>query len=236
MKIKSIRLSRLRNAEHYQYHTEVNDLVAAATDESLNISTLFSVYQQHLKNEGTAMNLILKSEFTDDLNDADNERDSIFRGFYDLVKSGTNHFNPHIKAASERIMFILEDTGNLNAMPYNEQTAMTSALIDKLRTENVGDLAITNTLTWVDELSSKNNAFENLAKTRYTQEAGKTSLRMKEVRLGLDTIYRKMVQLINALILVNGEAGYTSFVSELNERIDKYNLILAQREGRNTKA
>ncbi len=236
MKLKSINLRKLRNAEHYQYHTEVNDLVVAATAESLNISTLFSAYQQHLKNEGTAMNVILKSEFTDDLVDADNERDSTFRGFYDQVKSGTNHFNPDIKAASERIMFVLKDTGNLNELPFNEQTATTSALIDKLRTENADDLSTTNTSVWVDEIEAKNNAFENLAKTRYTKEAGKTSLRMKEVRLDVDTIYRKMVQLVNALILVNGEADYTHFVNELNERIDKYNLILAQREGRKAEA
>ena len=67
MKIKSIRLSRLRNAEHYQYHSEVNDLVLAATAESLNIPALFPAYQQHLQDEGTAINVILKSEFTDDL-------------------------------------------------------------------------------------------------------------------------------------------------------------------------
>ena len=236
MKIKSIRLSRLRNAEHYQYHSEVNDLVLAATAESLNIPALFPAYQQHLQDEGTAINVILKSEFTDDLVEADNERDSIFRGFFDLVKSGTNHFNPDIKAASERIMFVLEDAGNPNELPFNEQTATISALVDKLRTENADDLTTTNASAWINEIEAKNSAFENLTRTRYTREANKTTLRMKEVRLGVDKTYHKIVQLINALIVVNGEAGYTGFVNELNERIDKYNLILAQREGRRLEA
>ena len=232
MKVKSIKLKRLRNAEHYQFHSEFNDLVVAATPGSLNISNLFAAFQQYLQDEGIAMNVIQKSEYTDDLVEADNERDSIFRGFYDLVKSGTNHFSPVIKAASERIMFVLEDAGNLNAMPFNEQTAMTSTLIEKLRTEHAEDLVTTNSVAWMDELEIKNNAFEDLAKTRYSHEAGKPNLRMKEVRLEVDAIFRKIVQLINALILVNGEADYAGFVSELNERIDKFNLTLAQREGR----
>jgi len=51
----------------------------------------------------------------------------------------------------------------------------------------------------------------------------------------VDKAYTTIVDRINALIIVNGARGYTAFVNELNERVDKYNLIIAQREGRNSK-
>jgi hypothetical protein len=43
------------------------------------------------------------------------------------------------------------------------------------------------------------------------------------------------VKRINALIEVNGEADYAEFTTELNQRIDKYSKLLAQRKGRNAK-
>ncbi len=233
MKIKSIRLSRLRNAEHYQYQSEFNDLVIKATSLALGIESLFPSFQARFMDEGIAMNVILKSMITDELVDSDNIRDNTFRGLFDLVKSGTNHFDADTKQAAERVMLVIDEPGNIATKPYNEETAIITTVIDKLRTDHADDLTTLSATAWVDELEAKNNAFEELAKSRYTHEAGKTTLRMKEVRLDVDAVYRKIIQLINALILVNGEAAYSDFVNELNERIDKFNLTLAQREGRN---
>ncbi len=36
-------------------------------------------------------------------------------------------------------------------------------------------------------------------------------------------------------LIVNGEAAYTEFVNELNQRIENYNLVITQRKGRNAK-
>lgn len=232
MKVNSISLKRLRNAEHYQFHTEVKDLVVATTPESLNISSLFDTYLQHFQNEGIAMNMIQKSEFTNALVEADNQRDSIFRGLFDLVKSGTNHFDPAIKQAAERVMLVFNETGNISAMPYNEETAVITAVIDKLQTDYADDLTTLTATAWVEQLGIKNNAFDSLSKSRYASEAGKPDLNMREVRKEVDRSFRKIAQLINALILVNGETDYASFVNELNQRIEKFMNTLSQRKGR----
>jgi hypothetical protein len=75
-------------------------------------------------------------------------------------------------------------------------------------------------------------AFDTLKKARYTQEAEKTQLRMKNVRLLVDGAYRTIVDRVDALVIVNGLDSYESFINELNERIEAYNLMLAQRQGR----
>ena len=71
--------------------------------------------------------------------------------------------------------------------------------------------------------------------TRYTEESGKTMLQMKQVRTQIDASYRTITERINALILINGEADYANFVNELNQRIESYSVMLAQRKGRNAK-
>ncbi|MDR0412621.1 MAG: hypothetical protein LBH61_02280, partial [Dysgonamonadaceae bacterium] len=40
-----------------------------------------------------------------------------------------------------------------------------------------------------------------------------------DIRRRIDTVYREMVKLIDAYIIVNGEKGYDQFVKELNYRI-----------------
>lgn len=58
---------------------------------------------------------------------------------------------------------------------------------------------------------------------------------MKDVRIELDTAYETITKRINALVIVNGPEAYEAFINELNQRIEKYNDIMAQRQGRNKK-
>jgi len=68
---------------------------------------------------------------------------------------------------------------------------------------------------------------------RYTEDASKTELRMKPMRLVTDEAFGKIIKRINALIEVNGEANYTGFVSEINQRIEKYKYLIARHKGGN---
>ncbi|MCG6191387.1 DUF6261 family protein [Maribellus maritimus] len=88
---------------------------------------------------------------------------------------------------------------------------------------------------WVTELKNANNNFETLVKERYSEEAGKTHLSMKEVREQIDAAYHTITERIGALIIVNGEETYSGFVKDLNRRVEKYYRVLSQREGRNSK-
>lgn len=58
---------------------------------------------------------------------------------------------------------------------------------------------------------------------------------MKAACKQLDTDYKEVERLINALIVVEGPEVYADFVKEINQRIDKFNNILARRKGRNKK-
>jgi hypothetical protein len=53
-----------------------------------------------------------------------------------------------------------------------------------------------------------------------------------EVRRECEAVYRQIVERIEALILLNGEALYADFVNELNNLIRRNNNILAARKGR----
>jgi len=235
MKIQKIHLINLRNEEHYQFQTDFKGLVDRYTPAALGIEVAYAVYLVLYGDEGTALDMIRKSAVTEKITEADLLRDFTFRGLRDAIKAAGNHFNPSVKEAAARLQVALNHYGNITLKPYDEETAAIAALIADLRTTYAPDATLTGINDWINELQTNNTAFDTLKKERYTEEAGKTQLRMKEVRTEIDATFRTITERINALIIVNGEATYAEFVNELNQRIENYQNLLAQRQGRNAK-
>lgn len=235
MKIQSIHLFHLRNEEHYQFQTDFKELVEHYTPTTLGIEVIYAAYLLLYADEGTALDVIRKSAVTSEITEADLRRDITFRGLSDAIKACGNHFKIEVKDAAARIQIVLDHYGSIISKSYDEETAAITSLITDLQTTYVTDAAKAGITDWVTELQANNTAFDILKKERYTEEAGKTQLKMKNVRSGIDVSYHTITDRINALIIVNGETTYKEFVNELNQRIEKYNLVLAQRKGRNAK-
>jgi hypothetical protein len=235
MKTLKINLAPLHNEEHFQYHTEFKDAVNQKGAQRLNIEALFNEYLSLNEQEFEALLLIRKSATTDQLAIADAERDEIFRGLADAHKSGLNHFNADKRAAATRLKVLFDQYGNVARKPYDDETADINKMMQEVSSTFAADVATLGIGDWFTELDRKNKAFDTLMKSRYTEGASKTELRMRQVRIDLDTVYRAIINRIDALMLINGDTNYESFVRELNTRVERYNTILAQRKGRNSK-
>jgi hypothetical protein len=235
MKIKDFSLVRLRNEEHFQFFTSFRDLVLVFTALGLNIELLFNLFLAAYANELTSLNLIRKNSISDDLVEADDERDNVFRGLCDAIKSALNHFNVDIRTAARHLQVVLDTYGNLAIKPYEAETGGLNSLINDFSTTYAGDIARAGLNEWITELQTKNKAFDDLKNNRYTAEAAKTILRMKQERVKTDVIYRQIVERIDALIIVEGEARYAGFVNELNKRIEGYDNTISIRRAKGKK-
>jgi hypothetical protein len=235
MRINELSLSILHNEEHYQFHTDVTNLVQTSDPVKLNIAVAFAPYLAKYNDEQKALDIIRKSAFTEEITQADILRDTTFRGFSDAVLSATRHFNADVRQAASRLQVVFDHYGNLTTKPYDEETAAIGSMVTDLTTTNAADLATTQLTGWATALKANNDAFAELKKSRYTEKSELPMLRMKETRVSTDAAYRTLTERINALIVVNGETGYTAFVNELNKRVEAYSNSLAQRKGRNAK-
>lgn len=235
MKIKEFSLVRLRNEEHFQFFTSFRDLVLIFTAAALKIELLFNLFLAAYANELESLNIIRKNAISDDLIEADGDRDNVFRGLCDAVKSARNHFNADVRGAAKRLQVVLDTYGNLAAKNYDAETGALNSLINDLTSTYAADVATVGLVDWVTELAAKNKAYDDLKNQRYSDEASKTILRMKQERVKTDALYRQMVERINALIVVEGERSYASFVNELNERIQGYENTIANRRGKGKK-
>jgi hypothetical protein len=235
MKTNRIDLPHLRNEEHFQFHTEFKASVAKYGAKVLNIEEAYTSHETLYGQEMDALQVIRKSATTEQLADADAERDDIFRGMSDALKSNHNHFNADKRTAAARVKVVFGQYGNVARKPYDEETASITKLIAEVKGSLVNDIATLGLSDWMAELDSRNKAFDTLMKSRYSEEAIKTDLQMKSVRVEIDAVYRSIIERLDALMLINGAATYEPFVRELNARVDRYNNIFAQRKGRNAK-
>lgn len=196
MKIMNIKSEKLRNEEHFQFQSELIELVERFTPVTLGIEAAFAAYLPLYANEAEALDVIRKSAVTDEIANADHLRDTTFRGMCYTVKGATNHFIPKKREAAERIQIAIDHFGNINAKPYDEQTASIKTLLADLNTTYADDVATLRLEEWITELQVDNNAFEALMNERYSDDAGKTQLKMKEVRKEVDAVYRTILHVL----------------------------------------
>jgi len=232
LKIADCPLSRFQNDEHYNFQTDANGLIQYFTAAALSIETEYAVYSPLLENEGDALNFVRKSSYSDLISASDKVRDNTIYGLDDAINSGLRHFDKTIRAASNRLKILRDASGNIARKAYNKETADIIKLLADLKGTYAADVTTVNIGDWVTELESNNNDFVSLQNTRYDEAGEKTSLRMKEVRIEVDAAYNVIVDKINALIIVNGEAPYVDFVNKLNLRIEAYINNLAIYKGR----
>jgi hypothetical protein len=235
MKIEKIYSARLTQALHLQFAGGATGLVEKHNPETLKIVPQYKVLRASVEKEDLCYKIVRKSDLSEAKEDADQKRDALIIGLNDGVRTTLRHFDPAVSEAAKRLKIVL-DTYNaprpLQDLPYDAETAAVANLLQELEGKYSVDVQTTGLAAWVTELHRRNDAFDRLAKAYNEQQAEKPSFRLKDVRRETDDAYKKVVLVINALIVMEGDTVYAPFVTELNTLIKHYNDLLAQHLGR----
>ena len=231
MKIGKIHLNNLRNEEHYQFGKDVSALVVKYKAATLGVEVAFTDYSEEIKQEAEALELITKSVLTASQEEADYDRDVVFRGLADTVDVGVRHFKPAVRQAAAKLKVVFDHYGNLAVMPYDQESASIANLLGDLNTTYKSDVTAAGLTEWVTELTARNAAFVALRAARNTELSTKTSLRMKEVRVKVDAAYTLIADRVNSQALLNGDTAYAPFINEMNALVSRYQNTIAKRRG-----
>ncbi|HEY9114563.1 MAG TPA: DUF6261 family protein [Bacteroidales bacterium] len=231
MKITSIRLKELRNEEHAEFFNVFKGKLNNYAASWLVLIPLVTEFDVRYNKETQALELIRKSAKTQAINDADDKRDTTFRGMSYSNLAATCHFTPAIREAGLRLQVVLDHYGNLAAKSLDIESASIRNLLEELNTNYAADMALTGLDAWATQLELDNNAVVELMEDRNLEAAGKTTLRMKNVRVEVDEVYKAITGMINSMMFGSAPTEYDAFVNELNIHIDRYNLKIAQRKG-----
>jgi hypothetical protein len=229
MKIIDLTLNNLRNEEHFQFHTAFRDLVLIHKNLKSETKVLFSVYLTLYGNEQEALIAIRERQVPEDLILAYNDREHLFRGFIEGVRISSNHFSAGIRTAARRLMALFNAYVDMSQRTFDEETEIIDSIISDLRGYYAKDAEFLRLEEWVEELDFRNENFAEIKNSRYTPETVQLLLNMREARMQADSVYRQIVERVNALIIIDGETSYGGFVNDLNEKIKSCEMIISIR-------
>ena len=232
VKIKTIRITSLRNDAHFQFHFDVDRLIAEENPEKLGIRPLAVVYRSHIRREDEALKKIVKSELTKKIKEADKERDKAYSSVSAIIRTTLKHHNPEVVDAAERLKIVIDTYGHINQKSYDEQTSAVYNILQEFQGKYADDIALIRIPELVAELERANVAFDALIKQRTDETAHQNPDTMKDVRVDVDAAYHAIEERINALVVVEGPDKYAEFITRLNATIDRYKLLLSRSHGK----
>jgi len=234
MFIKKIHLVELQNEEHTGFHAYIDEYIAESGAAVLKVEMQSDDHKLKLAIEKSVLDLVQKNTYTKRVDAADEARDKPIRGFFKVVKGMLHHFNPAIAQAAYNIDVINEKFSGVTYLANEKQTPAEESYIAALKAA-MADITTLGLTDWLTEIEATEQAFVELVKSRNNEDDGKPAINMKAARVETDNSYNAIVDRINAFITIEGDAVYTTFVTKLNNRIDQYNIAIAQRKGHTKK-
>jgi hypothetical protein len=221
-KINQTDYSRFRNNEHAQFHTVIRDEITAETPQKLGVIKFYQSYLDALALELTSIEVEQGSQHTKTIEDSDLYRDQLYRSFVLHIQSGLIDYEPGIKEAAKRIMRIVDQVGDMRKQPYNQESETLTSLINQLGNNYAADVALCNATVKLSKLDEANKSFVANFGTRATEASVRVSGDVRAARVVVDEVFKNICNVINAMVLLNGDADYSAFIDKLNYQVDYY--------------
>jgi hypothetical protein len=224
MKIIKIHFQYLRAEAHYQFMLLLLKLFGVYTNVELIVTDLLAPLREWITLEGQLVDAVRTSEYTKELAEADHRVDRDLVGINAAVASALHHFDPAVVAAARRIEIRLKSfRGEIEKKSYEEESAAVKILLADLQDTYAPQVATLSLGPWVTELADAQEDFERIFLLRSDRRAEQPKERLRDVRKQIDTIYRKIVERIDACTIVNGDDVTGEFVKHLNSEIAYFN-------------
>lgn len=230
MNIKKIYFHSLQNEEHVQFNKYVQEYVGELDAETLRIEVQTADHLLKFNAETAVLDLVQKNTYTERVNLADDQRDQPIRGFFAVVKGMLHHYDPAIRQPAENINIINQKFSDICYLSNEKQSAACTSFLGALKAA----LADINTLglsAWVTEIEKTQANFDEVVRSRNDEDDARPAYNMKAARVATDESYKTLVDRINAMITIDGDAKFATFVTKLNNRIDQYHASIARRRG-----
>jgi hypothetical protein len=231
-RINSLPISQLRANAYLEFYMEFRALALRSGVDLLKIDALFATFVALFEDADTAYKKVMKSTLTQELYDLDKDRDNLFSGMVKANKAALQHYDEEVRKAAIKLKVLFDTYGDIAHIALNEETFAITNIVQDLEEKYPAETAKTGLNGWLNELKALNQNFRTLMRERFDETTERTDLKLREVRVKMDEVYRQIVERIHAAIIMEGELPvYVKFVDDLNTVIKKYADILSQQAG-----
>ena len=238
MKISTINITKLRVQEDFGFQELVkNETDQLPLTESAPGYTagLKAVVEDHGKAFGefdTSLKAAQSVPSAAEVSDLDRQRDNACTKFFTFVRGVSGHPDANIAliGADAVAIFKKYGGGSIVDQPQNQESGTLRNLIQDFRALDTSKLTQTGIKAFVDDLEEKQTAYLAAVKKRAREERVKIIGVIRQKRQACDAAYLKLVETVNALVVVTGDTPYKDFVESVNSHISHQKTTLANRQ------
>ena len=208
--IEAIKLKDMKSGSHFLFITDAVGLATADAKVKTKVTAELTALQTALKAEDDALALSKANLLSKEIKAIDAERDKHYKALRKAIKFFLSHPDAEQVKAAQRLERLLKDYNIDPKMQLDRETGLLLNLISDLETKSAADVTALALTPVVQAMKQAND--------RAVQIMGQ----LKQAQHTSDEAYRTLVQKVNALAVVEGEADYADFISKMNEQVKHY--------------
>lgn len=224
-------LSRARNAEHYQFHSDMLHTISQDFVDKQGIASLRSAYQQLFDTENMCYLQNRSYQDTAAVEAADRKRDDLFLYVAQTITTGKLCPLSAKRQAAEALDYMLTPYRNAPRLNYASNTAAVNDFLEQAGSlkyaPHVKTLGLEEAIA---ALATANNEFNAIYTERSVENLSRAvSETMKSIRSRVDVAYKEAASAINALYQVNSLIANDSAKEKtIGAVIDQANALIIQ--------
>jgi hypothetical protein len=171
----------------------------------LGIDALFTPFLTHYSRADRLLEVLRKSAYTRQIEEADKERDSIFSSLYGTVKLACHQPDAAKRQAAESLVILLGHYKDITLRgSYSEESGALYNLWQDLTGAYAATVSLLGLDEWTTALRQAEDRFLTLYGERHSESADKPKSELAKVRRTTDHYYVNMMNQLDILLLAAG--------------------------------
>ena len=220
--IEPIKLGIMNNGSHFLFITDTVGLATADAKVKTKVTAELTALQTALKAEDDALALSKANLLSKEIKAIDAERDKHYKALRKAITFFLNHPDAELVKAAARLEQLLKDYNINPAMQLDRETGLLLNLISDLETKSAADVTALALTPVVQAMKQANDKLREVTRARANDRAVQIVGQLKQAQHASAEAYRALVQKVNALAVVEGEADYADFIRKMNEQVKHY--------------
>ena len=220
--INGIDLAHMKSGAHFLFITDTVGLATADAKVKTKVTAELTALQTALKAEDDALALSKANLLSGEIKTLDTERDKHYKALRKAIKFFLSHPDAEQVKAAARLEQLLKDYNIDPKMQLDRETGLLLNLIGDLETKSAADVTALSLTPVVQAMKQANDKLREVTRARANDRAVQIVGQLKQAQHASDEAYRTLVQKVNALAVVEGEADYADFISKMNEQVKHY--------------
>lgn len=155
----------------------------------------------------------------------DDARDASWRGGNNYLAAMCAHPDTEVATNAAEAKSLFDKYGDPTKLAQTEESGVLHNLLQDLEAFDASKRTSLNLDVWITDLKAKEEAFLAAAAERTEADAARQVGIVKTTRTAAEAAYRSLVDTVNALVMINGDTDYATFIDHVNAMIERQKAI-----------